>query len=53
VYVIVYYLHYLQYDVKDLIELCDVNLYRAATESNVGDILKVAKRNGLLKVQEN
>jgi len=32
-----------QYEVVDLMELCDVNLHRAVTRDNVLDILTLAK----------
>jgi len=44
-------LYNLQYDVKDLIEFCDLNLHRAASKANIAEIFKVASRHGLLKAQ--
>jgi len=43
---------FVQYDVKDLLEFCDVNLHQAATEANAQEILKVAKRHRLLQAEE-
>jgi len=34
---------------KELVEFCDENLYRAVTKTNIAEIVQVAKRHGLGK----
>jgi len=38
-----------QYGIKELVEFCDGNLYRAANETNIAEIVQTAKRHKLGK----